>query len=132
MENKKNQESKAKKSFFKKVLLFLYGGVVGIINGFFGGGGGTIGVPILEKSLGVDNKTAHATCIALILPLSIISSAVYVCSKTVENSLLLSVGSGVLFGGILGSWLLKFLPSKIVRIVFCLVLFAGGIRLILW
>lgn len=132
MENVKDQENKAKKSFSKKVLLFLYGGVVGIINGFFGGGGGTIGVPILEKSLGVDNKTAHATCIALILPLSIISSAVYVYSNAVENFLLLSVGAGVLFGGILGSCLLKFLPPKIVRIVFCLVLFAGGIRLILW
>lgn len=116
----------------KKLILFFLGGIIGIINGFFGGGGGVIGVPILEKNLKVDNKTAHATCLALILPLSIVSSCLYVLSGSINTNLFLFVGLGVLLGGITGSLLLKILPEKAVRIIFSLILFAGGVRLILW
>ena len=132
MEYENKGKNKQKNRLLGSVLLFLCGGIIGMLNGFFGGGGGTIGVPILEKTLRVDNKTAHATCIALILPLSIISSAVYIYSNVVESNLLISIGFGVILGGVIGSFVLKFLPSKIVRLVFCIFLLFGGLRLILW
>lgn len=43
---------------------------------FFGSGGGMIAVPMLEKG-GSEAKKAHATSIAITLPLSIISGLVY-------------------------------------------------------
>lgn len=135
MKNKKNTKNKredGKFSFKKKVMLVFLGAIVGFINGFFGGGGGVVGVPVIEKGLGVDNKTAHASCLSLILPLSIVSSAIYIFSNTVESNLLISVGSGVIIGGMVGSLLLKILPAKIVRVIFAVILLAGGIRLILW
>lgn len=135
MESEKSEKKKTKQvkiSVKKKFLLMFLGAIVGFINGFFGGGGGVVGVPVIEKGLGVDNKTAHASCLSLILPLSIVSSAIYIYSNTVETNLFLSVGSGVIIGGVVGALLLKILPSKIVRIIFAAVLLAGGIRLIIW
>ena len=132
-QNKRVSEGKKEKKTFKRnIFLILIGGVIGFINGFFGGGGGVVGVPILEKKLKISNKQAHATCLALILPLSIISSGMYVFSGVIETSLFLSVGAGVLLGGISGAFLLKILPEKIVRAVFALILFVGGLRLIIW
>jgi len=131
MKNKKktslNGENKVKKSFF----LFFLGGIIGIINGFFGGGGGVVGVPVLEKFLKIENKKAHATCLAVILPLSIISAGVYVYSGIIDSKLFMFIGSGVILGGVVGSLLLKILPAKIVRIIFALLLLVGGVRLII-
>lgn len=123
----KKQGLSSKKKFF----LFLLGGLIGLINGFFGGGGGVVGVPVLEKFLNVDNKTSHATCLAVILPLSIISAGIYVFSSYIETSTFLYVGSGVLLGGIIGALLLKILPAKVVRVIFAVLLLAGGVRLII-
>ena len=122
-----NSGNKVKKSLF----LFFLGGLIGIINGFFGGGGGVVGVPVLEKFLKLENKKAHATCLAVILPLSIISVGVYVYSGVINSNLFLFIGSGVILGGIVGALLLKILPAKVVRVIFALLLLAGGVRLIL-
>lgn len=115
----------------EKLWLILSGSVIGILNGFFGGGGGMVCVPILEKVLKLKNKQAHATAIAVIFPLSLISAFIYVFNGYIENFPLLIVGIGVLLGGVLGSFCLKWLPPKAVRVIFALIMLAGGIRLII-
>ncbi len=104
--------------------------VIGFINGFFGGGGGMICVPLLEKMLHLDNKYSHATAIAVILPISFVSAIIYTLGGHIETVPFLTVGIGVLLGGVAGSFLLKFLPSKTIRIIFVFVMLAGGIRLL--
>ena len=127
-----------KKSFLKKngllkkrLLLTAIGMIIGFLNGFFGGGGGMVCVPELERVLKLDNKHAHATAIAVIFPLSLVSCAIYIFKGAIQSLPLLTVGLGVLLGGIIGSIALKILPGKIVRIVFALVMLAGGIRLLI-
>ncbi len=115
----------------RKWYLVLAGAVIGFLNGFFGGGGGMVCVPILEKVLHLDNKKAHATAIAVIFPLSLVSAFIYVINGYIESLPLLTVGLGVVAGGILGSFALKFLPPKAIRIIFAIIMFAGGIKLIL-
>ncbi len=134
MQRKKDaakQPSQSKTSWKKKIMLVLLGGIVGFLNGFFGGGGGMICVPTLEKGLGLDNKRAHATAIAVIFPLSLISCAVYIFKGAIESLPLLTVGLGVLVGGIAGSFALKYIPSKTLRIIFAVIMLVGGIRLII-
>ena len=130
VETKKNADSE-KLPVKKKLLLSICGALIGFINGFFGGGGGMICVPLLEKVLNLKNKYAHATALVVIFPLSFVSAVVYFLSGNLETISFLTVGSGVVLGGILGSFLLKFLPSKIIRIIFAFVMLAGGIRLLL-
>ncbi len=127
-----------KKSFFNKhkkfqktLLLVSLGGVIGFLNGFFGGGGGMVCVPALERVLKLDNKHAHATAIAVIFPLSVVSCVIYIFKGAIESLPLLTVGLGVLLGGIIGSIALKIMPGKVIRIVFAFVMLAGGVRLLI-
>lgn len=114
----------------KKLILSICGAIIGLINGFFGGGGGMICVPLLEKILGLGNKYSHATALVVIFPISFVSAVIYMLSGNLETVPFVTVGSGVLLGGLVGAFLLKFLPSKIIRVVFAIVMFAGGIRLL--
>ncbi len=119
-----------KLSVKSKFLLCVCGAIIGFVNGFFGGGGGMICVPLLEKVLHLQNKYSHATAIAVILPISFVSAVIYLLNGNLETVPFLTVGSGVVLGGILGSFLLKFLPSKVIRIIFVFIMLAGGIRLL--
>lgn len=115
----------------KNLWLALAGSAMGFLNGFFGGGGGMVCVPILQKVLGLDAKHSHATAIMVIFPLSLISAFIYVINGYISSFPLLSVGVGVVLGGVLGAFALKFLPPKAVRIIFAVIMFAGGIKLII-
>ncbi len=131
---KKSLENGKKTSKFTlkhKIILILSGGVIGFLNGFFGGGGGMICVPILQKVLGLDAKHSHATAIMVIFPLSLISAFIYVINGFISSLPLLTIGLGVVAGGILGSFALKFLPPKAIRLIFAIIMFVGGIKLII-
>lgn len=126
----KNQQSSSSFGKKQKWLLVASGAVMGLLNGFFGGGGGMVCVPILEKVLHLDSKHAHATAIAVILPLSLISAFIYVLNGYIQSFPLVTVGVGVIAGGVLGSFALKWLPPKVIRIIFAVIMFLGGIKLI--
>ena len=44
------------------------GSAAGLINGFFGGGGGMLLVPLLSRWLGLGDRKAYATSVAVNLP----------------------------------------------------------------
>ncbi len=122
---------KRKNIINKKILLIICGAFIGFVNGFLGGGGGMICVPILQKFLNLDSKQAHATAIAVIFPLSIVSAFIYVINDYVKTLPLIYVTIGVVGGGIIGAIFLKFLPTKFVQIIFALIMLAGGLKLII-
>ena len=53
------------------------GGLAGLCNGLFGAGGGLFLVPLLTQWAGLEQRKAFATSVAVILPLSLVSAAVY-------------------------------------------------------
>lgn len=121
----------AKKVENKKTLLKIAAGALtGAINGFFGGGGGTVVVPVLSGVLGYEQKKAQASCIAVILPVSVVSGAVYAFGRKVSLVSFLPVCLGVTLGGALGALLLKKVKSKILGYAFCLVMALAGIKLL--
>lgn len=120
----------SKKNKVFQVVASVVGGVfVGFINGFFGGGGGMIVVPLLVFLLGLEEKKAHATAIFVILPLSITSSVIYITEGNFELLNLSMVTIGVILGGILGSIFLKKINNKVLRIIFSVVVFIAGIKM---
>ena len=129
---KKKRKNKKKKISHKNLWLILSGAVIGFLNGFFGGGGGMVCVPILQKVLSLNNKESHATAIAVIFPLSLISASIYVINDYIDSFPLTTIGLGVVIGGVLGAFILKILPPKIVKIIFAIIMFVGGIKLIIW
>ena len=129
--NEKEEKTNIAQSKKGKFILFLSGAVIGLLNGFFGGGGGMVCVPILQKVLNLDAKSSHATAILVIFPISLISALIYVYNGYINSFPLLTVGLGVVLGGLLGAFALKFLPPKAIRIIFALIMFIGGIKLII-
>ncbi len=111
------------------VLIFC-GALVGFVNGFFGGGGGMICVPLCEKVLKLSAKSAHATALFVIFPISFVSAFFYALNGHLNLQIFAYVSSGVFVGGILGAFLLKLMPEKFVKIVFVAIMIFGGIRMI--
>ena len=89
-------------NFFKKESLLSAGAglAVGLVNGHRGAGGGMIDFPLLQR-LGLERKQAHANAVAVILPITVLSAALYLMKGYV------SLSDSFIFipGGIAGSLL---------------------------
>ncbi len=104
--------------------------VTGLVNGLFGSGGGTIIVPAMEKVLKVEAHKAHATAIAIILPLSIISTFIYLKDVQSDWMTIIYVSSGGMVGGFVGAKLLKKLSAKWLHRVFGIFMIVAAIGMI--
>jgi len=115
----------------RKALLILGGLVTGLATGLFGGGGGMLAVPLLTSVGRKKGQIAHATAIAVILPLTIVSSVVYIASGSFDTGIGFYIMGGVILGGILGSLFLKKMNGKALGIIFSVIMLAAGIKLCL-
>lgn len=115
----------------KKIIPYLTGAVTGLANGFFGAGGGTILVPAMERLMKLEEHKAHATAIAVILPLSVISAFLYARKVDIDYSLLLWVSIGGIAGGYTGARLLGKIPKKWLHIIFGGFMIAAAARMVL-
>ena len=68
----------------KKIILYAGGFLIGIINGLLGAGGGMLAVPLLSKFGGMDQRTAQANSVAVILPLTVFSAVMYILRDSVN------------------------------------------------
>lgn len=107
------------------------GALTGTANGLFGGGGGMIAVPYLERVAGYPARNAHATAIAVVLPATLVSAAVYLFFGLVPFFVFLPVSLGVLLGGFLGAKLLGKIDPKITSIAFAAFMLVAGVRMLL-
>ncbi|MBR4800767.1 MAG: sulfite exporter TauE/SafE family protein [Clostridia bacterium] len=120
------------KSKAKRIALFVFfGTLVGAVNGLFGAGGGMLAVPVLCFVGGLANKRAHATAIAVMLPLCLASAVVYASSNAVDYSVLIPTCIGVFSGGILGAKLLKVIPAIWLFFIFNLTMLIVGFKMLL-
>lgn len=106
----------------------IFGGISGFLNGLFGAGGGMVVVPSIRSETGT--KEAHATSIAIILPISIVSAISYILRGNVKiQSALPYIPFGVI-GAIIGIILMKKFKPNIIRKIFALVMLWAGLRMI--
>lgn len=109
----------------------ILGLVTGFLNGFFGAGGGTILVPGMERFLSIEEHKAHATAIAVILPLSLISALIYVFKIHIPWSTLLYVSTGGIAGGYTGAKLLSRFSGKWLHIIFGSFMIAAAVKMVI-
>ena len=107
------------------------GGAAGLANGLFGGGGGMVLVPLLRRWCGLEERRAFATCVAVILPLCVVSAAVYVLRRGVDLTLAAPYLLGGLIGGFLGGRLFPQVSAGWLRYLFAAFLLYGGVRYLL-
>lgn len=109
----------------------ILGFIAGVLNGIFGAGGGLLVVPMLE-SQEIEPKKAHATSIAIILPLSVISAAMYLAHGVGVDWPQLGVVTPLgLVGAAAGSFLLMKLQNKLLKKLFGVVMIVSAVRLLL-
>ena len=106
----------------------IIGLLAGVANGFFGAGGGLFLVPLFVGWVGLEQRKAFATSVAVILPLCALSAGIYL----MRGGLDLVAALPYLAGGALGGWAggRWFGGIKVcwLRRAFGLLLLYGGVR----
>ncbi len=106
-----------------------YGLLPGFINGLLGTGGGILAVTLLKKQE-LSQNNAHATAVALMLPLSIISLLLYLIRSNFSLWNYWPLLFPAISGSIAGAWLLKRLSPQKLRFFFALLLLYTAVHLL--
>ena len=104
----------------------------GLVNGAFGGGGGMVLLPLLTKWSGLEAKNAFATCVAIILPMCCVSTAVYLFRVRPEVGQVLPYLAGGVVGGVISGLTFEKVPVRILKPLFGAFLLYAGVRYLLW
>ena len=114
----------------KSILFPTAGAAAGLVNGLFGGGGGMVLLPALLRG-GVESKKAFATCVALILPLCLVSAAVMLLRTAFDWTAALPYLIGGALGGAVGGKLFRKVSPKWLKRLFAAFMIYGGVRYLL-
>ena len=115
---------------YNKKSIAILGAATGLLNGLFGSGGGAVAVFGMQRYAGVQTHKSHATAIAVILPLSLVSIFVYARNGIPDLLTLFFVSIGGVLGGYIGAKLLKKLKSQTLHRVFGVFMIAAAIKMI--
>ncbi len=117
-----------KKETFKYAVT---GGLAGAANGLFGAGGGMVLVPLLTKWAGLEERKAFSTSVCIIMPLCLVSLAVYFIRGAMDLGAAWPYLIGGAAGGLIGGFTYKRIPVRFLRIGLGLIIIYGGVRLLL-
>ena len=104
------------------------GALAGAANGLFGSGGGMFLVPLSTGWSKLEQRRAFATSVAVILPLSAVSAAVYFMKGALDFSAGWPYLIGGFAGGLISGRIFKKVPVKWLRRAFGLLIIYGGAR----
>jgi len=122
---------------FLAVSLVLAGAATGLLAGVFGVGGGAVIVPILYevfRVIGVPEDVRMPLCVgtslAIIIPTSIRSFNAHRAKGLVDLAILKIWAVPVVLGVIVGSYIARFAPADLFKIVFVIVAVFSAMRLL--
>ena len=110
---------------------FVAGALAGALNGLFGAGGGLILVPLLISWIKIEEKTAFATSVAVMLPLSIVSYVLFCLQGGNVWTQALPYLIGGILGGALSSALFRKVSAQWLHRLFSLLILYGGVKAVL-
>lgn len=109
--------------------------VIGLASGFlaglFGVGGGILIVPALVLVLGVEQRLAHGTSLAAIVPIAAVGVFGYAWSGSVDWSAAAIIAGGAAVGAVAGTRWLHRLPQRVLRLAFSAFLLTTALGLFL-
>ncbi len=122
---------------FLAVSLVAAGALTGLLAGVFGVGGGAVIVPILYevfRVIGVPDEVRMPLCVgtslAVIIPTSIRSFNAHRAKGMVDMSILKIWAIPVVLGVIAGSYIARFAPADLFKIIFVVVAIFSALRLL--
>lgn len=115
-----------------KLKIIAMGVLAGIANGFFGGGGGVVLLIMLKALPDMEEKDAHANCVAIMLSVSAVSTVMYVLNGSLPPlDIILFTMGGTLVGGIIGAKLLSRFTTIWINRIFSIFVLASAVSMIL-
>ncbi len=105
--------------------------IAGLLSGLLGVGGGFVIVPLYVLWMNVDQKKAHATSLAAIMPIATFSALGYALQDKVDWSAWILVLAGSVVGANYGVRLLHRIPVRELKYIFAGLLMLSALRL-LW
>lgn len=122
---------------FLAVSLLAAGALTGLLAGVFGVGGGAVIVPILYevfRVIGVPEDVRMPLCVgtslAVIIPTSIRSFNAHRAKGLVDLSILKTWAVPVVLGVVVGSYIARFAPANLFKIVFVVIATISALRLL--
>jgi uncharacterized membrane protein YfcA len=107
------------------------GAVTGVLAALCGVGGGLIMVPAFVFLLALDQKSAIATSLAVIIAVSLVATAKYSAASLVKWQVVLPVMLGAVVTTWLATDLLKHLSNDVLTRIFAILMIVVGIRMLL-
>lgn len=107
------------------------GGLAGVANGLFGAGGGLVLVPLLIGWIGMEEKKAFATSVAIILHLSVASYITFCLQGGDVWADALPYLIGGIIGGLLSAKFFKKIPAVWLHRLFGGLILYGGVKAVL-
>ncbi len=122
---------------FLAISLVVAGALTGLLAGVFGVGGGAVIVPILYevfRVIGVPDDVRMPLCVgtslAVIIPTSIRSFQAHRAKGMVDMSILKVWAAPVVLGVIVGSYIARYAPADLFKIIFVVVAVFSALRLL--
>lgn len=106
------------------------GVLAGFLSGLFGVGGGILIVPVLVLALHMDQRLAHGTSLAAVLPIALSGVIGFAMEHSVDWSVAASLVAGAMAGAVVGTHALHVLPVRVLRWSFSALLLLSAVRLL--
>ena len=125
-----------KNKLSNKALAFilLMGALAGFCNGFLGAAGGIILLYALRKASTTQSNESvrdrFASCVLIVLVLSVVSAVTYSQKNTLDTSALLILALPGAIGGICGAILTDKLDTTLLKLIFSVILIIAGINMV--
>ena len=104
--------------------------VAALLSGMFGVGGGILIVPGLMWLTSMEQKRAHGTSLAAVLPIALCGLVTYIANDHVNVGAVVTLTAGSLVGTVLGTAWLARAPKRLLSLVFSGVLTLSAARLV--
>lgn len=107
------------------------GVLAGFLSGLFGVGGGVLIVPGLVMLLTMDQRSAHGTSLAAIVPIAIAGVAGYLVDRAIDWPVAAAIVVGSIAGSLIGTGALRRISQWRLRIVFIAFLLLTAGRMVM-
>jgi uncharacterized membrane protein YfcA len=105
------------------------GAVAGVLSGLFGVGGGVVIVPGLVLLGRMEQRRAHGTSLAAIVPIAVAGAAGYALEGAVDWPAAAILVAGAAAGTFAGTHFLRRLPDRALRVIFAMFMLAAAVTL---
>ena len=113
------------------LLLIVLGVAAGVLSAMLGIGGGTLMVPALVLIVGVSQKTAQGTALAVMIPVALVGAIRYTANPQVDMRIarVAILATGAIAGAFIGAAIARRVPGLVLRRVFAVFLLVVSVRM---